>query len=102
MPQHVVEYLTAPVPLLVGLPSNLVTLNKINFEDPESEMDEDLNWVNLDNEHESRWCSDIILPFCSGLEEKIREDYDFVRSYPKSLIEHQSDEIDTKVQKIVD
>jgi len=63
MPQHVIEYLSAPVPLLVGLPSNLVEINKIDYQNFEADMAEDLNWVNLDDESQSKWNSEMTLPF---------------------------------------
>ena len=102
MPQPVIEYLSAPVPLLVGLPSVLLKKNNIDYQNFEDDINEDLNWVNIDDESESLWGSEIPFPYCGGLKERIRQDYDFIRGYTMNLVEHQNDEIDQKVKNIVD
>jgi len=71
MPQPVIEYLSAPVPLLVGLPSVLLKKNNIDYQNFEDDINEDLNWVNLDDESESLWGSQIPFPYCGGLKERI-------------------------------
>lgn len=64
MPQPVLEYLSAPVPLLVGLPNQLLTKNKIDYFDPVTDFDDELNWINLDDEDKTLWKgSDHPIPF---------------------------------------
>ena len=115
MPQAVLEYLCAPVPLLVGLPLQLLQVNNIDYFLPHDQLGDDLNWVNLDDENFNLWRSeegndfdsqvfdaDIPIPHLGGLKDKIREDYEFVRNSKKNLIEYQDEEINTKVVKIVE
>ena len=102
MPQLVIEYLSAPVPLLVGMTSQLMRQNKLDYFDATWDLNEEINWVNLSDENYTLWQGDeIIIPFCSNLKEVIREDYEFIRSYKKNLVEHQNDDIEVRVTNIV-
>jgi hypothetical protein len=103
MPQPVLDYLSAPVPLLVGLPTQLLRNNKIDYFDATCDLNEEINWVNLDDENYTLWKGENFpLPYCSNLKELIREDYEFIREHNKNLVEYQVEEVDKRVKSIVD
>ena len=103
MPQPVLDYLSAPVPLLIGLSSKLLKNNKINYFDPGQDLNEEINWIDLDDYSKSLWNRvDFTPPYLSNLKERIKKDYEFIRSFKKNLMELQSDEVYKKVISIAD
>lgn len=101
MPQHVIDYLSAPVPLLIGLSTQLLRNNKLDYFDATCDLNEEINWINLDDEHYSLWgTEDFPIPHLSGLKENIQDDYEFIRNHSKNLVEYQNDEVDRKVKNI--
>lgn len=103
LPQPVIDYLSAPVPLLIGVSSLLLENNNINYHESASDVGEETNWVHLDDERLSLWNSgDFPIPHLSGLRERIAKHYEFIRKHNKNLLEYQNDDIDYKVQLITD
>lgn len=103
LPQSVVDYLSAPVPLLIGVSSLLLQNNNIDYFDSASDVGEETNWVHLDDESLSLWNSgDFPIPYLSGLRERISKHYEFIRKHNKNLLEYQNDDVDYKVQLITD
>lgn len=101
MPQPVLDYLSAPVPLLIGLSAKLLESNSINYFEPNDDLNDEINWIHLDNEKSSLWNKDDFrMPYLSNLKERISEDYEFIRCFKKNLVEVQSDIIYEKVQNI--
>jgi len=80
MPQPVLDYLSAPVPLLIGLSAQLLDKNKINYFDPDQDLNQEINWVHLDNESNCLWNKDdFAMPYLSNLKGRIRKDYESIR-----------------------
>jgi len=103
MPKSVLEYLSAPVPLLVGLPTQLLRNNNIDYFDKNADLNEEMNWVNLDDENYSLWnCDDFTIPHLADLKSAIKQDYDFIHNINKNLVEYQDEEVDRRVKNIVD
>ena len=101
LPQAVVDYLSAPVPLMIGVSSVILENNNINYFESSANIGEETNWIHLDDESQSLWNSgEFPIPYLWGMRDKIDRHYQSIRKHNKNLLEYQNDDVDNKVQSI--